>query len=270
MDFNPNIADIINLRNANAKASDKGWARYAPAYILTNEDLHKIQEFMPAKCDNALTVAASGDHPLFCKLYGAKHVTTFDITCNAKIITDIKIAAMQEGFDLQQYRTLLNNLYKSTNALSVHGMDRIIVHLPANVQQYMIDAANFVVPLDLFSSGVKIEDKTEKYTINAKEYEQLRSLVKEPFDFIWTDAADLRVTENYDFIHLSNIADYMPWQTFGNVLQHLMRHTNVGGRIFADQQNTFNASGLFEQVPKHLNNWELLQSGTMNVLQRVR
>ena len=269
MDFKPSAAEALHLKSIST-LSDKRWLRYAPAYILTNENLHKSMEFMPAKRDKVLTVAASGDHPLFCKLYGAKHVTTFDITCNAKIITDIKIAAIQEGFDIQQYRNLLNNLHKSTNVLNVPGMDSIAGHLPINVQKYLADAADSKLRLNLFSSGQEIEEKTEKYTINAKEYEQLRNVIKEPFDFIWADAADLKLTESYDFIHLSNIADYMSWQNFGNILSHLIQHTNIGGRIFADQQNKSNASGLFVQVPQKLSNWELLQSGAINVLQRTR
>lgn len=63
------------------------FSEYSPAYVVTNENLRTIKDFMPQNCNRALTVAWSGDHPLFCSLYGAKYVDTFDVTINAECIT---------------------------------------------------------------------------------------------------------------------------------------------------------------------------------------
>jgi len=44
-----------------------GYSSQSEAYKQTNEDLRSAMRFMPKNCNRALTVAASGDHPLWCK-----------------------------------------------------------------------------------------------------------------------------------------------------------------------------------------------------------
>ena len=78
MDFVPDC----DVANKTIRCGE--FSRYSEAYVITNEDLRESMGFMPKKCNHALTVAASGDHPLFASLYGAKHVDTFDISYNAK------------------------------------------------------------------------------------------------------------------------------------------------------------------------------------------
>jgi transcription initiation factor IIE alpha subunit len=266
MSFAPNAQEFTQLIKEGCHISDKRLVRYDSAYIITNETLHEDMEFMPKKCDNALTVTASGDHPLFCKLYGAKHVTTFDITCNAKIITDIKMAAIQE-LNVDEYWQLLSSLYKSKTPLSVKNMNKITPHLSNTVNKYLYDmTANKFV---LFSKGHNIDSYIER-NLRASDFQKLKQLLKKPFDFIWSNAIDLHLVENYDFIHLSNISDYLSYDDMKSVLINMINHTNVGGYILAQQQNRINASILCEQFSQKLKNWELVQSGRLNVLLRTR
>ena len=93
MDFVPNSNIAYNCLRKGV------FSQYSRAYVITNEDLRYSLQFMPKETNRALTVAASGDHPLFCSLYGAKYVDTFDISYNAKCVMDIKVAALRNNFD---------------------------------------------------------------------------------------------------------------------------------------------------------------------------
>ena len=265
MNFNPTVTEALNLRKT-CTISDKRWLRYAPAYVVTNEKLHNEMAFMPKNCDKALTVAASGDHPLFCKLYGVKHVTTFDITCHAKIITDIKIAALHE-LNIDEYWQLLSNLYGARDVVSVPNMNKIMPHLSPVIQTYLMDAPK--MRTSLFSCGHNITSYIQD-NVCVSDYQKLKNLVEKPFDFMWDDVIDLQLTEKYDFIHLSNISDYISCNDMGKVLVNMINHTNVGGCILAQQQNRPDAELLCSQIPKQLPNWKLLSHGHINVLQRVR
>ena len=273
MDFIPNAKDALQFITVGNM-----FARYAPAYIVTNELLRNHMAFMPKNCNNALTVAASGDHPLYCKLYGAKHVTTFDMTYNAKLVTDIKVAAIQQGLDIQEYRDLLNNLHRGIKPLSVPGMDRIISNLSPDIQTYMINITKAQPKFNLFSAGSPIDKTTKKYTLNKEEYQQIKNLITKPFDFIWSNVLDLQLTENYDFIHLSNIADYLSFEENAKVLINMLNHTCVNGCIVMQSQKQKKHAGvlfnfsecLCTQVAEKLPNWKLLSRGYTNILQRVR
>ncbi len=265
MNFAPNADEALHFRKI-CTLSDRRWVRYAPAYVITNEPLRAEMAFMPKNCNNALTVAASGDHPFFCKLHGARHVTTFDITCNAKLMSDIKIAALHE-LNIGEYFDLLKSLHTAKNPLFVPNMNKIIPHLPAFVQKYMVDMTKH--GFSLFSAGRGTESYIPR-SLQTSDFQELKTLVNEPFDFIWSDAVDLQLTEHYDFIHLSNISDYLSYEKMGQVLINMINHTNVGGTIFAEQQNHPNAELLFPQVSEKLSNWKLLSRGRMNVLQRIR
>ena len=60
-----------------------------PAYTISNENQRWATQVVP-NVKKVLTVAGSGDQALFYKLSGATIIDTFDITCNARAIQDIK------------------------------------------------------------------------------------------------------------------------------------------------------------------------------------
>ena len=101
------------------------FSEYSPAYVVTNESLTTSMYWMPKNCNSALTVAASGDHPFWCSLFGIKHVDTFDISYNAKCIMDIKTAALG-CLDYFQYIKLLENLNKCRDVTNVPYMKNIL------------------------------------------------------------------------------------------------------------------------------------------------
>lgn len=213
--------------------------QYSMAYVVTNENLRESMQFMPVNRNQALVVAASGDHPLYCSLYGAKHVDTFDISYNAKCIMDIKTSAMK-SLTHSEYINLLRELSETRNVKDVPNMDKISKFLPPIEWKYLCEMNGY----RLFSNSKVTSDK---FLVSNEEYEKLQEIVEKPYNFIMTDLASLsaHLTKSYDFIHLSNILDYVYDQ--GNkffTIYPLLKHVNVGGRIICYQM--IGESWLFE------------------------
>lgn len=203
---------------------------YSAAYTVTNEDLRQSMQFMPEKCDSALVVAASGDHPLFCSLYGAKHVDTFDISYNAKCIMDVKVAALSY-LTYKEYEQFLYDLYMLNNNLvpitDIPKMDVVLSKLPKIEYDYIYAMRN----VSLFSRG-------ECPTLTASlptfpEYCAMSKNIKQPYNFILADICKIggKLTKSYDFVHLSNVFDYVQSFHYETILLALIEHVRPGGRI---------------------------------------
>lgn len=225
MEFIPNVDEAKRFVH-----SYWFYSNYSAAYIVTNEFLHDSMQYVPKNCNKALVTAASGDHPLFCSLYGAKHVDTFDISYNAKCIMDIKTAAIK-CLDHSEYIDLLCNLYDCRDVTRVHNMDKIANNLSPTEYKYMCSMFGYA----LFSNR-QLRDKNDKFLISQQDYEKLQKIVKKPYNFTMTNIGRLGIhlTESYDFIHLSNILDYMEGSVYRFlIVSRLFNHVNVGGRIIS-------------------------------------
>lgn len=278
--------DFLNQFATNIESST-GYSCHGSAYIMTNENLRFAMKFMPQNCERALTVAASGDHPLWCSLYGAKHVDTFDITYNAKCIMDIKTVALG-CLNRDEYAFLLQELYRRStdkqrdlyycrlrNYDCVRGgrgmFEREIAHkLPPEDLKYIRKNRKF----NLFGAG-----GIDLYRLpNISEYENLQKIIKEPYKFFHTDIKFLRyeLTESYDFMHLSNIFEHMRigLNQQEQIIISLMEHVNVGGRILF--QNIIDVPWERPPIPACLcslhgnTDWRFVQMDMLSVLERVR
>ena len=224
--------------------SVKLFSRYSTAYVATNEvNLRNTLKYIPENAQSALTVAASGDHPMFIQLYGIKHIDTFDVSWNAKLIMDIKITALSL-LKHKDYCNLLINLNRSrTNAMSIKHMPEIVENLSSFEQQYILEMDDY----RLFGHGV-----TERDTLPTRsEYRRMKKLIDKPYNFIWSDIAHLhtQLKGKYDFIHLSNIMDYVSSYNGDStrILRRLAKHTRPGSNIclVGLRQTPFYACQLF-------------------------
>lgn len=261
MDFVP------DYKIAREKALSTGFSEYSSAYIIANEDLRQTMRFMPEKCENALVVAGSGDHPLFCSLYGAKHVDTFDISYNAKCIMDIKVAALQILSQSEVWQ-LLCDLYIAKDITLVKNMDKILAVLPLVQRDYIRAMKNY----NIFNQRLNPR-KYAQYFVNNQEYAKLRQIVKSPYNFMLSDVADLgaNLTQNYDFIHLSNIFDNISSEKQFDVVSSLVKNVNLGGRILIQDQMFGKSDAACQGIENVYNNWRFakLRNG-INVLGRVK
>lgn len=214
-------------------ANHSGFETYSRAYIVTNENLRQLPQLMPKKHENVLTVVGSGDHPLWFSLYGAKHVDTFDISYNAKVLMDIKVTALR-CLNWYNYKRLLEDFYE-TNwhpcewLSSIKNMRRILPNLPKIETEY-IEALRTAKIFRTYGSP-----KKSKSLPTFWEYIKLRIMIKETYNFYMTDIRNLGdfLTTSYDVIHLSNILDYVPMTEHKNIILSLVNYVNPGGRIIA-------------------------------------
>ncbi len=208
-------------------------SKYHPAYMATNERLREsVPEFGNLDGD-VLTVAASGDQPMFYAMHGARRVDTFDMTYCAKVIMDIKTAAISQ-LKYGEYVRLLNDLGKrqfsycaAENMLQVSHMDRIIDCMPDETVEFLKNVSQ----CNIFSRGqYKLE-----FLPSVAEYEKMKSAIKGPFNFIWTDIADLHTATDvkYNIINVSNIFEWLDDDAAAMVLGNLFGMLRRNGYVLA-------------------------------------
>ena len=288
MDFVPDY-ETAKRQSEEYDANPRMFETYSRAYVVTNENLRQLSQLMPKNRENVLTVVGSGDHPLWFSLYGAKNIDTFDVSYNAKLIMDIKIAALG-CLGWHNYKRLLDNLYESTwhpfvCISEIKNMCKILPKLPSTESEYI----KLLGRTKIFRTYCK--PKESKTLPTFLEYMKLRIKVKESYNFYMTDIRSLCIClkKSYDVIHLSNILDYVPTSEHKNVVLPLLNHVNPGGRIIAHNMNfeVFKGySNYFgdtaKEVADSFGNWKyiqkniysprlgiMLQGGT-HVLERVR
>ena len=233
MDFVPDYKIALKQISAGGRF----FGTYSQAYTVTNEKLCATMRFVPENCDEALVVAGSGDHPLFCSLYGAKNVDTFDISYNAKCIMDIKVAALQ-CLDYDEYKQFLDSLYAKHNSLNpiteIAKMGEILPKLPKTERDYIYALRN--VPMFSRGDAPKITGAVPTFC----EYYNLRTKLIKPYNFLMSDITNLSdsLTKSYDFMHLSNVFDYIKTSKYPELVLELIKYIKPGGRIVTQFMNS--------------------------------
>ncbi len=208
--------------------------RTAPAYVMTNEDLRWVNTIVNPHAQRVLTVAASGDHPLFYQLFGATHVDTFDISYCAKLITDIKCAAIR-SLDLSQYSQLIFNLFNAPCVTELpHMTDTIMPQLGSLAQKFIKKYDRSYI----FSNGIQPALYYKNFLPTPNEYQKLQQMNINSFHFINTDIQLLHTQcpNKYDIINLSNIFEYIhDTNIIKDTLCHLGHLLHMGGKIIVHQ-----------------------------------
>jgi hypothetical protein len=201
------------------------FGRFSPAYTISNECLSEAMEVLKPCGKSVLTVAASGDQAFYYKINGASHVDTFDISYCAKIMMDIKTAAVQK-LNYRGYRNFLNSIQLETsNVTQLRAFPKIAEVLPQDTKQFLDTVSGYRYR---FSAGYNFNVMT------ARQYKKLRASVNEPFNFIWTDVMGLsgHLTRKYDQMYLSNIFQYnCDAEKNIKLIQGLLPSLNDGGEI---------------------------------------
>ncbi len=247
---------------------------YSPGYVISNEDIHTITGIIEKPLNNVLTVAASGDQPMFYALRGAKNIDTFDMTACACAIMDIKTTAIHK-LKHEEYAELLENLSTSVQpALTVEqATPKIISDMPSRSAEFLSGMRN----CGMFTRGFG----PQMYTYNmptTEEYNKMRKKIKRPFNFIWSDITNLHthLTKQYDMINVSNIFEWLYPEQMHPTLNKLRPHINIGGYIQATIMRKDNrVINTFRHAAKQHGNWATVQTLELHpynilLLQRVR
>lgn len=177
------------------------FAAFSPAYLVSNEDLRSAMNMLQPHGVDVLTVAGSGDQPIFYKLYGANNVDTFDISYAAKVMMDVKTAAIQK-LNSGQYRQMLDGINAARGIADVPEYKTIQSICPVDSQEFIrkMHGVEYYLRGGLWPDSAPF----------ASEYDVLKKSVNGNFNFIWTDLDNLagRLNKKYDQMYLSNILQY--------------------------------------------------------------
>ena len=200
---------------------------YSHAYVVSNENLRHTTGLTRDMGRRVLTVAGSGEQPLFYTINGATQIDTFDISYCARAIMDIKTQAIRSGMPYEQYKKLLKDLHFAPSASKVSGVSEILPKIPAH-------SAQFVRGMDgyrIFGNGLNPEYYASEM-ISETESKTLQKALRGAFKFIWSDVATLHTQLNgeYDVINLSNIFEWSP-DLIQPTLTNLRNYVRTGGYI---------------------------------------
>jgi SAM-dependent methyltransferase len=248
---------------------------YSHAYVVSNENLRYTTGLTRDMGRKVLTVAGSGEQPLFYTLNDAEKITTFDISLCARIIMEIKTQAIKSGMPYEQYVQLLTDLYSAPSASQVNGMSDILPKISTH-------SAHFVRGMDgyrIFGNGLSPENY-KKEMISGDEYSTLQKKLPDHFNFIWSDVATLHthLNDEYDVINLSNIFEWKP-ELIQPTLQNLRNHVRPGGYILAQTSCDISIGKNIKEYAKAseiLKEWAKISINTRKInnqvviLQRIR
>lgn len=239
MNKNTNVPNLDAARESYGKPNYKSGTRFLPlldkpmdyshAYVVSNENLRHTTALTRDMGRKVLTVAGSGDQPLYYTLNGATHIDTFDISYCARAIMDIKTQAIKSGMPYEEYKKLLHDLHFAPSASRVSGMHQILPKIPAHSAKFVRDMDGYRI----FGNGLAPEYYA-KEMISGDEYSTLQKKLPDHFNFIWSDVASLHthLNDEYDVINLSNIFEWTPGIIIPT-LNNLRQHIRPGGYILA-------------------------------------
>ena len=126
-----------------------GFSNYSPSYVLTKEEIRWVSELKKKDGPRVLTVAASGDHPMFYAMRGATKIDTFDLSFCAKAAMDIKTAALKK-LSRAEYIQLLSDMHTAHRASDIKQIGTLIDDIPQNSAYFIKQMAAYPI----FSNGL--------------------------------------------------------------------------------------------------------------------
>lgn len=231
----PNLAEAVQtvtrlLTHFDTKTF---YSEYTPQMVTTNELSHIYnlkQHIKPGA--SVLTVGGSGEQPLFCKMYGADNVVTFDVSYNSYLLTSVKIAALQafdKNTDYEKFVYDLSHYCKPGQLMDTPKLNYVMPYLTYAQKNHLRYTDEIGIPVFLGDISCDF------YCIPQQQYEILRQSVKTPFPFIWTNITELDKklgNENFDLVYYSNILSFLEPQKIAPVLESTKKHINPGGSLF--------------------------------------
>lgn len=188
--------------------------RFNSIYPFTSENIAGYMKDLDLTGKKVVTVTGSADHILNAILLGATEITTFDINPLTKPYMDLKISAIK-NLSYDEFIKLL--LFESNINLDYN----IISSLDMSDESKMF----WLEQLSKFdNNGIELRNSslfnTKYFNPNSKlwqnlyleksKYNLLKQQIKEAnITFINASLNDLKIDENFDYMFLSNISDYL-------------------------------------------------------------
>lgn len=164
--------------------------KFKSIYPFTTENIAGYMHNLDLTDKRIITVSASGDHALNAILKGCKDITCFDVNNQTKYYMQDKIQAILDLSyeDFIRY-VLMDNKFKD---------------------KYDLEFKYF---------NPESKKKCNMY-LSKENYQRLKELIKDvSIRYIDSNITDLKIDEHYDYMFLSNIADYLSYIYKDNILE---------------------------------------------------
>lgn len=188
--------------------------RFSSIYLFTTENIAGYMKELDLTDKKIITVTGSSDHIINAILKGCKDITTFDINPLTKYYMDLKLSAIKElsykeFLDFMLYDTSKSFDYEIIKRLDMDNESKSFWLNELSKNNY--DGLK-MKHSDLFN--LKYFDFQNKIYCNLYLNEENYVIIKDrlrlvKIKFIKSNLKDLKLNENYDYMFLSNISDYI-------------------------------------------------------------
>lgn len=215
--------------------------KFNSIYSFTTENIAGYMSKLDLTDKKIITVTGSSDHIINAILRGCLDITTFDINPLTKYYMDLKLSAIKElsyneFLDFLLYNTEKSFSYEIIIKLNMEDESKMfwLKELVNNDNDGLKMKHSNLFNLKYFDAQNKIDCnlylKQENYDIIKDRLE----LVK--IYFIESNLKDLEIIENYDYMFLSNISDYI--NTFYED-NYLINYKNLIFRFLKNVKNIY-------------------------------
>lgn len=188
--------------------------KFSSIYPFTTENIAGYMNKLDLTNKKVITVTGSSDHIINAILKGCNDITTFDINPLTKYYMDLKLSAIKElsykeFLDFMLYDTNKSLDYEIIKKLDMDNdsKDFWLEELSKNDNNGLKMKHSNLFNLKYFNFQNKIDCNLylnkENYDIIKKKF----GFVK--IKFLKSNLKDLIIKENYDYMFLSNISDYI-------------------------------------------------------------
>lgn len=215
--------------------------RFESIYPFTTENIAGYMEELDLVNKKVITVTGSGDHVINAIVQGARNITTFDVNPLCEYYLDLKLAAIKY-FEYEGFLEFLLNRenkcldYDSFRKLELKDSSKDFFERKYFENNY--DGKALRNSLLFINKYFNLESKIKQNLyLDKKRYEELRGEIdKVIIRFISSNLKDLKLTDKYDYMFLSNIADYLSLMFTDNYLENyysLLKRFDVERIYFA-------------------------------------
>lgn len=244
--MNNKLNDDINNAIEKCKKRFVGYD-FSELYPFTTENIHGYIKNFDLNNKSLLTVGSSSDQVINASFYNPKNITLIDICPYSKYYFFLKKSAL---IDLNYYEFLNYLCYHdfpkvfddnkdSFNIKSFNKIKDTLKCLDEDSYTFWSELYKNINPLNirkyLFSYD---EDRFCKqkhiniYLKNERNYKIASNLIKNITpEFIIDDITKVELSDNYDNIFLSNIAQYISLENLKTLLDKLDNNLNIDGQI---------------------------------------
>lgn len=184
-------------------------ARFDSIYPFTTENIAGYMNDLDLTGKRIITVTGSADHILNAILKGATDITTFDINPLTEKYMDLKISVIKK----LSYNEFLNIFLFDDVNIDYNIITSLDMSLESkNFWIKQLETQNKLLHSSLFNT--KYYNPTSKLWQNIYLKEDNYNLLKTKLNnvninFICASLKDLELTQDYDYMFLSNISDYL-------------------------------------------------------------